>query len=67
MSKTRTFDFPAATTRGDGLRTIQAALEDEGLVLTAGSNARFDGVNTFLVQGVKRFVVPTHRIAVRGF
>jgi len=62
---TRMFDFDPATGWGDALRTIRAALDDEGLALS-DSNTTGDRVTSVLttVDGrrVKRMVVPPTRI-----
>ena len=64
----RYFDFAdVSTSYGDGLRTIVAALDDEGLqLLDTGSQSAGQRITTVLIDGVKRFVVPTARIVPKG-
>lgn len=66
MTHQRTFDFDRTTTRGEAIRAIVTALADEDLVLTDSDNARFSTITTVLVDGVKRVIVPAHRITERS-
>lgn len=58
MTAVRTFDFPPATRLWEAMPVIVAALDDEGLRLTDGP-----AVTSVLVDGVKRVIVPMHRIS----
>jgi len=66
--KVRTFDFGQYVTLGEALRTIRAALDDEGLVL---SDANTTGDRPYSVrmtvdgQPTKRVFVPASRIHER--
>lgn len=62
MKGVRYFDFDPTTTRAEAIRAIVAALADEGLVLTDSDNSASGRITTVLVDGVKRVVVPVHRI-----
>lgn len=62
MNGVRTFDFDPSVSRAEAIRLIVAALDDEGLVLTDNDNSTFGGITTVLVDGVKRVLVPAHRI-----
>lgn len=61
----RYFDFDRYTPIWAAMPVIVAALDDEGLVLLDANNATTSGITTVLVDGIKRFVVPTSRIAPR--
>lgn len=61
----RAFDFNPSVTRAEAIRAIVAALDDEGLRLTDNDNSRFGDITTVLVGGVKRVLVPAHRITTR--
>jgi len=56
------FDFDRDVTRGQAIRAIVSALDDDGLRLTESDNATGSRINTYLIGGVKRVVVPPHRI-----
>lgn len=58
----RTFDFDRAVSYGDALVTIAAALDDEDLVLLPSDNGSASMITTVIVDGYKRFVVPSSRI-----
>ena len=65
MTRQRTFDFDPTTTRPEAIRAIVAALADEELTLTDSDNARSSAITTVLIDGVKRVIVPAHRIIER--
>ena len=56
------FDFDRDVTRGQAIRAIVSALDDDGLRLTESDNATGSRINTYLIDGAKRVVVPAHRI-----
>lgn len=62
MIGVRAFDFPRATARHDAIRVIVAALADEGLRLTDSDNSPGSTITTVIVDGIKRVLVPAHRI-----
>ena len=64
MTGVRYFDFDRSTTRAEAIRAIVAALADEGLALTDSDNGTASRITTVLVDGVKRVVVPRHRIVL---
>lgn len=66
MSKPRSFDFDRETTLPDAIRAIVAALDDEGLALTDSDNSMHGHITSVLVDGVKRVIVPSHRIVRKG-
>lgn len=58
----RVFDFDVGTSMGDALRTIRAALDDEGMALGPTTNATMDKVTSVIVGGRQLFRVPMSRI-----
>ena len=58
----RTFDFDRSASYSDVLATIAAALDDEDLVLLPADNGSASSITTVLIDGYKRFVVPSSRI-----
>ena len=64
MSKPRTFDVDRSLSRAEALRVIVAALDDEGLALTVSDTAGV--ITTVLVDGIKRVIIPAHRIVDRN-
>ena len=60
----RPFAFDLDVSMGDAIRTIKAALDDEGLRLTQGDNAR-QQITSVVSGGKKVVLVPKHRI-VKG-
>ena len=58
----RRFDFDPATPLWQAIRAIVSALDDEGLTLTDSDNGTASGITSVLVDGVKRVLVPAHRI-----
>ncbi len=66
--KMRTFDFNAPVAYGAALEVIDAALEDEGLALFRGDNARtrvFSTLETVAGRPIERYHVPEWRIIPR--
>lgn len=59
------FDFDRSVTLPAAIRIIVAALEDDGLALTASDNSRFGGITSVLVDGRKRVLVPAYRVVRR--
>lgn len=64
--RVRYFDFDRDVTIGEATRAIIAALNDEGYTLSVSDNAKVSAVTTVIVDGVKRVVVPGHRIIKLG-
>lgn len=57
----RAFLFDTGVSLGDAIRAIKAGLDDEGLRLTQGDNAR-QQITSVIEGGKKVVLVPKHRI-----
>jgi len=66
MNGVRRFVFDRDVTRGEAIRAIVAALDDEELTLTDSDNGRYSAITTVLVDGQKVVLVPAHRIVRRS-
>lgn len=61
-----TFDFDVDVSRAEAIRVIVAALEEDGLQLTESDNTPGSDINTVIVGGFKRVIVPAHRVRRKG-
>lgn len=61
-----TWDFEPDVSLPEAIRTIAAALDDDGLALTANDNGTYSRIHAVLVDGVKRVIVPGHRVVEKA-
>jgi len=61
----RNFDFDPNTPLFAAIPVVVAALDDEGLALLPMTNSPGDDITSVLIDGVKRVIVPGHRIVAK--
>lgn len=62
MAGVRKFEFEVGVSRPAAIRTMVAALDDEGLTLTSSDNTRGSDINLVIMGGRAILIVPGYRI-----
>lgn len=62
MTGSRRFEFEVGTTWSDAMRTVVAALDDEGLVISEGGQHPLARITSVIVDRKLVLVVPAFRI-----
>lgn len=60
------YDFEPDVPLSQAIRIIVAALDDDGLALTASDNTTHGGITSVLINGRKRVLVPAYRVVRKG-